>query len=158
MFSTAESEHRFPQSFIKHPYYMHSFAMDVPPWTRHSGMSGRAEGKTDVSHHLEQWPPRDVCSCCGGSAGANWHPAKSSGSESIWCKMSCCRLDSHAYMQTHLVLGVCANTPVLQYNTHIWRRTNKSMAQNGCNLATGEPAHCLWPLLSLPSGSSGASC
>lgn len=44
---------------------------------------------------------RDVCSCCGGSAGLNWHPAKSSGRESICWKTSSSHLVSHAYMQTH---------------------------------------------------------
>ena len=63
---------------------------------------------------------------------------------------------THTYTQILIPTYVCWALHLR--HRHICRHIHKSLVQNGCNLAPGEPAHCLWPPLSLPSGSSRASC
>lgn len=164
MRSTAVSEHRFPQGLIKHPYHMHSFTMDMPPWTRHLGMSGQARGRLmcliiQATGLLLQ---RTLCSSCGGPAGLRWHPAKTCGSRGIWWRTSFSHSDSWVQIGKHISANTHTHTPdtIYGFHTHVCIKTYKGLLQNGCNLAPGEPAHCPRPLLSLPSGSSrlAASC
>ena len=73
----------------------------------------------------------------------------------IHTETSSCSPDSWGQTGKHTYILKC----VLEHtHTHTHRPTHKSLAQNGCNLAPGEPARRPQPLLSLPSGSSGASC
>lgn len=152
MLSTAESEHRFPQGLIKHPYHMHSFAVDMPPWTRHLGMSGRAERRLmRLIIRADGLPlQRDICSYCGAPAGLHWHPAKTSGSKGIWWKTASSYSDSwgqrgaHIYPKhPHIFLIMHAEMYILEgTHTHTYAGTyTKAWRKMGA----------IWPPGSLPA-------
>lgn len=128
--STAGGEHRFPQGLIKHPCLTHSFTLDVPPWTGHSGVSGRSRRKTDGPRR-SFLPQPALCSSWGGPAGLRWHPAKASGSRGICWRTSYSHLDSwvhgckYTHTHTHAIYMGFTHICIKAYKGRVQKRVRR---------------------------------